>query len=304
MNPAPVIARRAKADEAISTFDRGDCASRGREAVAGAPRSDKIRVISGQTLAGAQDSALPAADAGPLCWRVDLAPDPRQAAAELDRALAGLAATMNSLDSAGGRLAGFAARDGLAPAGDTAYDLEAVPIARPAEADLQALLDELALAGERAQDGEGAQAAERTDYDFGALSAGRIGEAVAGYRGFLRQFYQSVSAYAHVETAQWGRVLARTRVGWGSDMDTAWHARVTSGQIALHERSLSLALETRAGLLRVAVLVVQGARLLAQLSVMAAATPSLILAAPAAWRFIQQVLAEARRRQQRQVRSL
>jgi hypothetical protein len=249
-------------------------------------------------LPGTQDFQISPEDAGPLCWRVDLAPDSRQAAAELDRALAGLDATMSCLEGAGGRLAGFAARDGLPPPSDTAYDLDTAPLARPPEADLQALLDELALAGEPAQAGEGA------DYDFGALSAGPIAEAVAGYQGFLRQFYQSVSVYARVETAQWGRVLARTRVGWTSDMDTAWHARVTAEQIALHERSLSLALETRAGLLRVAVLVMQGARLLAQLSVMAIATPSLILAAPAAWRFIQQVLAEARRRQQWQVPSL
>jgi len=247
---------------------------------------------AGQALPGEQDFALPAADAGPLCWRIDLSPNARQAAAELDRAQARLAATMRGLDDVEGRLAGFVASDGLPPPDETAYSLDPAPSAPEPEADLQALMDELARAGEPAQAGEPA------DYDFAVLSAGRVAEAVAGYRAFLNQFYQSISHYARVETAQRGRVLARTRVGWTGDMGTAWHNRVTSEQIALHQRSLALALDTRAGLLRVAVLVVQGARLLAQLSVMAAATPSLILAAPAAWRFIQQVLAEARRWQE------
>jgi hypothetical protein len=247
---------------------------------------------AGQALPGEQDFALPAADAGPLCWQIDLSPDPRQAAAELDRAQARLAATMRGLDNVEGRLAGFVASDGLPPPDEVAYGLDAPPPAPEPETDLQVLVDEIARAGRPPSAGEPAEV------DFAVLSVGHIAEAVAGYRAFLNQFYQSISNYARVETAQRGHVVARTRVGWTGDMGTAWYDRVTSEQIALHQRSLALALDTRAGLLRIAVLVVQGARLLAQLSVMAAATPSLILAAPAAWRFIQQVLAEARRWQE------
>ena len=257
-----------------------------------APASQALPGEQDFALPGERDSARPAADTSPLCWQVDLSPDPRQAAIELDRAQARLAGIMRGLDHVEGRLAGYVASDGLPPPGEVAYGLDAPSPAPEPETDLQALMDEIARASQPPPAGESAEV------DFAALSVGRIAETVAGYRAFLSQFYQSISYYARVETTQRGRVLARTRVGWTGDTSTAWHTRVTDEQIALHQRSLALALDTRAGLLRIAVLVVQGARLLAQLSVMAAATPSLILAAPAAWRFIQQVLAEARRWQE------
>jgi hypothetical protein len=84
-------------------------------------------------------------------------------------------------------------------------------------------------------------------------------------------------------------------VSWLGDADTTWRTPVTADQIALHQRAVTLALNTRASMMRVAVLVIQGARLLAQLPVMVASPIGIVMAIPAAWRFLDQVLAEARR---------
>jgi hypothetical protein len=89
--------------------------------------------------------------------------------------------------------------------------------------------------------------------------------------------------------------VGRTRVSWLGDADTTWRTPVTAEQIALHQRAVTLALNTRAAMMRVAVLVIQGARLLAQLPAIAASPIGIVMVIPAAWRFLDQVLAEARR---------
>ncbi len=229
-----------------------------------------------------------------LHWAIDLPLDPRRAAAGIDSGQVRLYTLLLDLDDAEGRLNRFVATGGLEPSEEVSYavgdDGAEVPVAEP-EADLHGLLEEIALAGKPvARDSY-----EPAAFDVEEPVAGRVQEVQDGFEAFLQQFYRTVSHYAWVETAVQGRLVGRTRVSWLGDADTTWRTPVTAEQIALHQRAVTLALNTRAAMMRVAVLVIQGARLLAQLPVMVASPIGIVMAIPAAWRFLDQVLAEARR---------
>ena len=230
-----------------------------------------------------------------LCWWVDLPRDPAGAWAALACGQDLLADSRRSLEEAGVALRAYARCGGPRSAGQVTFDLEAPPtFSSHAGRELDLLLLEATGA---AQTVDLEALASAPSLSFQAPPRGsRVAGAQAGYRAFLIQLQQALSRYAQVETAVEGQLLASTRVGWTGDMATACEVRATSRQIGLHRRSVDLALETRAGMLRIAVLIVQGARLLAQVPAVLAAPPALVVVAPAAWRFLHQVLAEARRR--------
>ena len=240
------------------------------------------------------DFSLTEEETDELRWAIDLPLDPRQAKAGIDNGQARLYTLLLDLGDAEQRLAGFVATGGLSPPEEASYaigdDGAGAPVREP-EADLHGLLGEIALAAKAAaRDSD-----EPVAFDVEGPVAGRVREAQDGFEAFLLQFYRTVSHYAWVETAVQGHLVGRTRVSWLGDADTTWRTPVTAEQIALHQRAVTLALNTRAAMMRVAVLVIQGARLLAQLPVMLASPIGIVMAIPAAWRFLDQVLAEARR---------
>ncbi len=240
------------------------------------------------------DFSLTEEEADELRWAIDLPLDPRRAAAGMDTGHDRLDTLLLDLDAAERRLDEFVATGRQPPPEEASYavgdDGTAAPVGEP-EADLHGLLEEIALVGKSvAQDSD-----EPAAFDTGEPVAGRVQAAQDGFEAFLRQFYRAVSHYAWVETSVQGRLVGRTRVSWLGDADTTWRTPVTAEQIALHQRAVTLALNTRAAAMRVAVLVIQGARLLAQLPVMVASPIGIVMAIPAAWRFLDQVLAEARR---------
>jgi hypothetical protein len=91
-----------------------------------------------------------------------------------------------------------------------------------------------------------------------------------------------------VETRAEGRLLARTIVGWGGDAGTAWAVPFDPAAATLHGRTLALALAARATLLRRLALAARGAATLGALL----APGGALLALPAAWRFIGEVVDE------------
>ena len=84
-------------------------------------------------------------------------------------------------------------------------------------------------------------------------------------------------------------MLARTVVGWTGDLDTLWEQYLRPEQIDLHRRSLNLAITSRAAMLRTFIVTTQGA---AKLSILLATPGGAILALPAAWKYVNQILAE------------
>jgi hypothetical protein len=115
--------------------------------------------------------------------------------------------------------------------------------------------------------------------------------AEAQLRAFVAQAQETIAAYALVETRVAQALIGRTRVHWGGDVRSHLAANVSVVQAELHRRTLTLALRSRAALLRVFGIVLRGARIVAQ---MISSPVGTVTALPAAWNFVQEVLREAR----------
>lgn len=83
--------------------------------------------------------------------------------------------------------------------------------------------------------------------------------------------------------------MARTSVNWTGDAKTVWGAPVTLAESDLHRCSLRLAVVSRASLMRMLVVVTQGA---AKISVLIATPGGAVLALPAAWKYVKRLLRE------------
>ncbi|WP_322490337.1 hypothetical protein [Chloroflexus sp.] len=103
------------------------------------------------------------------------------------------------------------------------------------------------------------------------------------------QTREALGGYATVETVQGGRLIGRTRINWHGDARSLLIAGIDSTQAELHHQTLALALRSRAGLLRLFGLVGRGAAIVAT---MVTSPAGVIMALPAVWRFVQEVLAE------------
>lgn len=206
-------------------------------------------------------------------WRIALLDEPGAAALALDQAEMRLAAAESALPQAESRLKAFAAAGGPSPA--TAPGLEA---------------PELALAAWCATAGTAAaipavawEHAGQPAADLAALPD--LQQAVGRTDAFFDKIRETVRDCTVVETNIGDGRVAVTRVSWMGDMRTTWLSGLPADDAHLHLRAVSLALRTRDAWLRLALTVVRGA---VQLAALFAAAP--LLALPAAYRFIRQVI--------------
>jgi hypothetical protein len=117
-------------------------------------------------------------------------------------------------------------------------------------------------------------------------------ETSSQWRVFVEQVRRMVSHYARIETEMGGALIGQTAVGWTGDFDTVWGGDVSADSMGLHRQSVQLALGSRLALIRLLTIVGTGATKLAlRLSVPGAQ----LLALPAAWKFVRDVLEELRR---------
>jgi hypothetical protein len=209
----------------------------------------------------------------------DLPADLGWAARHLAGAEASLADSRKALATAETRLDAFAARPGSdAGASFVAGGTEGA-LGRP-ERELERQL--LALGG-----AEGA-----ASYALGeGLSSEltRIGEQ---FQGFLERLEHQVAHSAWVETRSAGDLLARTVVSWMGGAETVWRSGLNPLQMALHQRTLALALASRQTLLRTVVVVGRYAGRLAKLPLLLSTPWGAVLVVPLLWRFIRDVRAE------------
>jgi hypothetical protein len=110
--------------------------------------------------------------------------------------------------------------------------------------------------------------------------------ALADIQQFVQQLRDVLAPQASIETTLGGAVVARSVLTINSDLRTAWLVSLDAERASLHQRTVDLALKTRAALLRTVAFTIRGAAVLA---VGAAAGP---LALPAAWHFIEDVRSE------------
>jgi len=217
-------------------------------------------------------------------WRANLSADMREAAEQLDRAEAGLDTSRRALGAAEERIDALVGRRsaGVAFGVPGAQVFAVEPGLAEPEQDLLALLRE-------AETGQAP-----VSYGLGEKVEG-LREAAQQFQDFLERVRQIVTHYAWVETRVERRPLGQTTVGWTGNMRTVWQEGLLVEQMALHRRTLAVALASRETLIRTLTVVASGA---AKLSLLLSVPGGAILALPAAWKFINQVRTEIERHQQ------
>jgi hypothetical protein len=122
----------------------------------------------------------------------------------------------------------------------------------------------------------------------GEEAAGQL-EASSQWRKFLDQVRNVIAHYAQVETIVGGSFIGRTSVGWTGDFNTRWSPAATSANLNLHHQSVHLALASRLALVRMIGVVGTGA---INITIKLATPGAQLLALPAIWKFVRDVLKE------------
>ncbi|MGQ0600515.1 MAG: hypothetical protein ACT4QE_02320 [Anaerolineales bacterium] len=207
-------------------------------------------------------------------WSVNVSADPRLATSQLDAGLEQVTSASEALSEAQTRIEALVKNS--PGVGEVSFAAPGVPLP-PAERELMTALEHL-------------KASERGAVSFGLLPDGiDLAEAENKFKTVLARLTQSLAYYAFVETLIEGRLLCRTTLNWSSDTRTVWQSGLAVEQWALHRRTLELSVQSRATLMRTVALTVQSA---IKISTLLAMPGGALLALPATWKFINEVLQE------------
>lgn len=116
----------------------------------------------------------------------------------------------------------------------------------------------------------------------------QVRELAEEARRFVQQVEDTLRCYAQIETFQDGVLLARTRFDWTGDAHATSSRVLRRDQVALHSRSVDVALQTRIGWIRLATHFAQSVLLVS--AGLLSANPVLIVGG--FWKFFKDVLAE------------
>jgi hypothetical protein len=119
-------------------------------------------------------------------------------------------------------------------------------------------------------------------------------ETTSQWRQFLDQARDMLTHYARVQTEVAGGPIGWTAVDWSGDFRTIWSPSITSAEMDLHYHNITGTLQHRLGTLRFVGVVGAGA---ANIAVKLAVPGGQLLALPAVWKFVKDVLAEWRKLQ-------
>jgi hypothetical protein len=233
-----------------------------------------------------------------LLCRVELEADLAAAQARLDSHAHQLAVTDRALGAAEARLDALAGQlEALAAAtahsSPQSFALGDIPIdlARPAAALATTPAPEyelLVLLG-RIQTGQPGVSFALGGLIPDAWLPDSVQHGIERLHELLDQVQQFVAYFAWVETTVEGRLIGRTVVRWSGNMETTWRSGVSPEQVALHRRALDLALASRRALMRIVSLITQLAARLARVVAFPVGT---VLAMPAVFNFIDQIIRE------------
>ena len=154
------------------------------------------------------------------------------------------------------------------------------------EADLLALLDD-ATVEEKTAGGE-------VSFGLQETASAALEQAKAGFNALIEQINRDVLHFAWVETEIAGVLLARTTVGWTGDAQTAFAQVVNDPQVTLHARSLRLVTQTRGMHLRLLITIASGA---AKVSALLATPAGTLLALPAVYQYVMQIVTQVKQLQ-------
>jgi hypothetical protein len=119
-------------------------------------------------------------------------------------------------------------------------------------------------------------------------------EAASEWRRFLEQVREMIAHYARVETEIAGTAIGQTAVSWTGDFRTIWTPAVSRDDMHLHRRNVDVTLQWRLGTMRFVGVVGAGA---ANVAVKLGVPGGQLLALPAVWNFVKDVLKEWRKLQ-------
>ncbi len=122
-----------------------------------------------------------------------------------------------------------------------------------------------------------------------------LAQAAEQAGAFARQVQNLVGQPVVVRSRVRGQLLGVTGVGWTGDANTAWAAGPATADVALHGDAVRLALATFRGWLRIALLTGTGA---AKLALLLPSGAGALVALPAVWRFVTDILDEYQRLRQ------
>jgi hypothetical protein len=212
--------------------------------------------------------------AQPPLWRANLPGDPHLAEQHLASGEMKLCASQKALAVATDRLMAFIDAQ---PAG-VAFSIASADsaIAQP-EAELSVFMSQV-RAGRAS-----------VSFGLGERLVGGWDQATQQFHAVLERLRQLMAYYVWVETRVQQELLGQTTVSWTGDVETVWRLGLSPEQVILHQRTLALALRSRDTLLQTLVMATQFA---VKLSLLLSMPGGVILALPAAWKFINQVLAE------------
>ncbi len=116
-------------------------------------------------------------------------------------------------------------------------------------------------------------------------------EAAGEWRKFLEQVRGMMANYARVETDLAGNRIGQTAVSWTGDFRTFWSPAVSIADMNLHRRNVDVTLQWRLGTMRFVGVVGAG---VANVAVRLGIPGGQLLALPAVWNFVRDVLKEWR----------
>jgi hypothetical protein len=116
-------------------------------------------------------------------------------------------------------------------------------------------------------------------------------DATSQWRRFLEQVREMIANYARVETEIAGNPIGQTAVSWTGDFRTVWTPAVTLDDMNLHRHNVDVTLQWRLGTMRFVGVVGAGA---ANVAVKLGIPGGQLLALPAVWNFVKDVLKEWR----------
>lgn len=243
------------------------------------------------TVAGAT-STDPGVAVLPL-WRADLGPEPSGARARLTGSQAKLGASIQRLGEASSRLDATLERNGgafaFAPGdsrqrGGPESQLDAWLLAAGAGG---AGLAFAADGGPPERGGQGPSGPSEREVQGPAWWWESASRTVVKFSGRVARW---CTPWSRVETLCGGRPTGLSLIGLGGDVHTVLGREIRADDAAVHERVVALAVTSRATLLRVLGIVGRGAT---SIGSRLALPGGPLLALPAVWRFVNEVINEA-----------
>jgi hypothetical protein len=119
-------------------------------------------------------------------------------------------------------------------------------------------------------------------------------EATRDWRQFLEQVREMIAHYARVETDIAGNPIGQTAVSWTGDFRTIWTPAISVADMNLHRYNVDVTLQWRLGTMRFVGVVGAGA---ANVAIKLGVPGGQLLALPAVWNFVKDVLKEWRKLQ-------